>query len=93
MSGNRSRRHPPELPEHAVRMVPESVSNTSRSGRRCPGAQSLGVRTAETVRQWVRQGQVDNGARLGTTSEEPAQRKLRRENAELKRANVILKAS
>lgn len=57
-------------------------------------AQLLGVSTAETVRKWVRQGQVDAGARPGTTSEASAElRRLKRENAELKRANSILKAA
>ena len=57
-------------------------------------AQLLGVRTPETVRQWVRQAQVDAGDRAGVSTEESAEvRRLRRENAELKRANAILKAA
>ena len=57
-------------------------------------AAKLGIGTAETLRKWVRQGQVDAGARPGVTSEESAElRRLRRENAELKRANEILKAA
>ena len=52
------------------------------------------ISTAETVRKWVRQAEVDTGARVGTSSEESARlRRLRRENAELKRANAILKAA
>jgi transposase len=57
-------------------------------------AQLLGVKTPETVRQWVRQAQVDAGDRAGVSTEESAEvRRLRRENAELKRANAILKAA
>jgi transposase len=57
-------------------------------------ARLLGVGTAETVRKWVRQAQVDSGARPGVTSEESAElKKLRRENAELRRANAILKTA
>jgi transposase len=57
-------------------------------------ARLLGVGCAETVRKWVRQGQVDGGARPGITTEESAElKRLRRENAELRRANAILKTA
>ena len=57
-------------------------------------AQLLGIGTAETVRRWVRQAQVDDGSRPGVTTEESAEvRRLKRENAEFKRANAILKAA
>ncbi|WP_109750552.1 IS3 family transposase [Mycolicibacterium fallax] len=57
-------------------------------------ADLLGVGTAETVRKWVRQAEIDAGQRAGqTTGESEVLRKLRRENAELKRANAILKAA
>jgi len=54
-------------------------------------SQLLGIGTPETVRKWVRRAEVDQGARPGTTSEESAEvRRLRREVAELRRANAIL---
>ena len=57
-------------------------------------ARLLGIGTPETVRKWVRQAEVDGGRRPGTTTEESAElKRLRRENAELKRANAILKAA
>ncbi|OCF84127.1 transposase [Nocardia brasiliensis] len=57
-------------------------------------AELLGVGTPETVRKWVRQAQIDTGARPGVTSDESDElRRLRRENAELKRANAILKSA
>jgi transposase len=57
-------------------------------------AQKLGVGTAETVRKWVRQAEIDAGRRPGTTSDESAEvKRLRRENVELRRANEILKAA
>jgi transposase len=50
--------------------------------------------SSETLRKWIRQSEVDGGQRPGTTSEESAElKRLRRENAELKRANEILKAA
>jgi transposase len=50
--------------------------------------------SAETVRKWVRRAEVDAGARPGLSSEEHAEiRRLWRENAELRRANEILKAA
>ena len=60
----------------------------------CAVAEKLGIGTAETLRKWVRQAEVDAGARPGVSSEESAEiRRLKRENAELRRANEILKAA
>ena len=54
----------------------------------------LGVGTPETVRKWVRQAEIDDGARPRVTTEDSAEvKRLKRENAELKRANSILKAA
>ncbi len=48
--------------------------------------------TAETLRNWVRQAETDQGKRPGLTTAE-AQRitELERENRELRRANEILR--
>ena len=60
----------------------------------CAVAEKLGIGTAETLRKWVRQAEVDAGGRPGVTSEEHAEiKRLKRENAELRRANEILKAA
>jgi len=54
----------------------------------------LGIGSAETLRKWVRRAEIDGGQRPGVTSEESAQLKaLKKENAELRRANEILKAA
>ena len=48
----------------------------------------------ETLRKWVRQAEIDAGQRPGLTSEEHAEiKRLKRENAELRRANEILKSA
>ena len=87
--------YPPELRERGVRMVaevrPEYPSDWPAI---CAVAEKLGIGTAETLRKWVRQAEVDAGTRPGVTSEENAEiKRLKRENAELRRANEILKAA
>jgi len=48
----------------------------------------------DTVRTWVRRAAIDAGDRPGvTTVEHEEMKRLRRENAELKRANEILKTA
>jgi transposase len=60
----------------------------------CAVASRLGIGSAETLRKWVRQAEVDAGTRPGLTTEESAEiKRLKRENAELRRANEILKAA
>jgi transposase len=57
-------------------------------------AELLGIPTRETVRRWVRQAEIDQGTRVGITTDESQElKRLKRENAELRRANAILKAA
>ena len=94
MPGNTSKRYPAELKVRAVRMVAERPSDESEWAAMQRIAPLLGITVAETLRKWVRQAQVDAGARDGTTSAESEElRRLRRENADLKRANGILRAA
>lgn len=95
MSGSRSRRYPPELKQRAVRMVGEIRGEyESEWAAMVKVAELLGIGTAETVRKWCRQAEVEAGTRPGSSSEESAEiKRLKRENAELRRANAILKAA
>ena len=87
--------YPPELRERAVRMVAEVRADYESPWAAMNAvAEKLGIGTTETVRKWVRQAEIDGGVRPGTTTEESDElKRLRRENAELKRANDILKAA
>jgi transposase len=92
---SRSGAYPRELRERAVRMVAEiAPQHESEYAAITAVASKLGIGTPETLRKWVRQAQVDAGRRPGVSTDEAAEiKRLRRENAELRRANVILKAA
>ncbi len=93
--GRHVKPYPPELRERAVRMVHESTpAHPSQWAAIKAVADKLGIGTAETLRLWVRQSEIDEGQRPGVTSDEAAElARLKRENAELRRANEILKAA
>ena len=89
------KQYPRELRERAVRLVIEHRGEyaTEYAAMRSIAAK-LGIATPETLRQWIGKTQVDAGERPGVTSEESAEiRRLKREVAELRRANEILKAA
>ena len=87
-------RYPPELRERAVRMVFETIEQSGeRNGAVTRVARNLGIGT-ESLRQWVRQAEVDKGARAGLTTEERRRIvELEKENRELRRSNEILKSA
>jgi transposase len=91
----RPSKYPPELRERAVRMVAEvrpEYDSQWAAIRAVSG--KLGIGSAETLRTWVRRAEVDSGHRSGVTSDAAAElARLKRENAELRRANEILKAA
>ena len=88
----RSSRFSPEVRERAVRMVWEhQAQHTSQWAAITSVAEKMGC-AAETLRHWVRQGERDAGRRPGLTTEERARlTQLEGENAELRRANEILR--
>lgn len=85
----------PEIRERAVRMVAESKAGYGSEFEAIRSvASKLGIGSAETLRKWVRRSQIDAGQRPGTTTEESEQLKaLKKEVAELRRANEILKSA
>src|SRR5215472_14045692 len=88
------RRYPPELRERAVRMVREAVvENGERFGVVTRVARQLGI-GPESLRNWVKQAEIDDGKRPGVTSEERRRiTELEKENRQLRRANEILKSA
>jgi len=89
--GPSSRRYTAAQKEQAVRLVGQLAAETGKdAGAISRVAHQLGF-GAESVRQWVRQADIDEGRRPGVTSSEAARiRELERENRELRRANEIL---
>ena len=84
-----------ELRDRAVRMVAEVRPDYPSQWAAITAVSSkLGIGTPETLRTWIRRREVDSGTRAGVTSEQAADvARLKRENAELRRANEILKAA
>ena len=89
---SRSSRYSPEFRERAVRMLlDQQDQHPSQWAAMNSVAGKVGC-TAETLRKWVRQSEVDQGKRDGLSSSEREQLKeLKRENRELKQANEILR--
>jgi transposase len=80
------RKYSEELRERAVRLALESGRPIRHVAR------DLGIHH-ESLRVWVRQAEADSGRRRDLLSSEEREelKRLRKEVAELRRANVILK--
>src|SRR3954447_6939446 len=87
-------RYPAEVRERAVRMVFEHEREYESQWAAITSiATKLGM-TNETLRKWVRQAEIDGGARPGVRSAEAERvKELERENRGLRRANEILTAA
>ena len=89
------RKYDDETRARAVRMYRDRIADRGESmieARRQVGA-LLDINPS-TLRSWVERDEVDRGDRDGVTSAEAAEiRRLRKENAELRRANEILKTA
>jgi transposase len=89
---NKKTKYSPEIRERAVRMVFEQQKEHGSQWSAIGSiAGKIGC-TRESLRNWVRRAEIDQGIRGGLTSTDRERLKeLERENRELKRANEILR--
>ena len=89
---SRPSRYSPEFRERAVGMLLEHQSEYPSQWAAMNAIASKVGCTAETLRKWVRQSEIDQGKREGlSSSERDRLKQLERENRELKQANEILR--
>lgn len=88
------RKYPDELRERAVRLVLDVKGDAGSVSAACTRVgEQLGINT-DTLRGWVKQAEIDSGARPGVSTADSARmRALEKENAELRRANAILRTA
>ena len=88
----KSVKFPDEVRERAVRLVRESeASHASRWAALVSVSGKIGC-TAETLRRWVREAEIDAGVHPGVTTDMATRvKELEREVRELRQANEILK--
>ena len=88
------RKYPEELRERAIRLAVDLRRDpATKAGALARVAEQLGI-NPETLRNWVKQAEVDAGRRAGTTTAEAARiAELERENRELRRSNEILRTA
>ena len=88
------RKFPDELRERAVRLVADVLDDAGSVTAACTRVgEQLGI-NRDTLRGWVKQAAIDAGTRPGVSTADAARIKaLERENAELRRANAILRTA
>jgi transposase-like protein len=91
---NKSNKFSPEVKERAVRLVQEHRGEYPSLWAAVESiAPKIGC-VPQTLLEWVKRAEVNNGERSGTTTAEAQRMKdLERENKELRRANDILRTA
>ena len=75
----------------AVRQLRKELGTDHGTIKRVADQLGIGV---ESLRSWVKQAEIDDGVKLGVTSEEAAKiKELEQELKELRRANAILRSA
>ncbi|HHX46161.1 MAG TPA: IS3 family transposase [Brevibacterium sp.] len=89
-----NRKYSPEMRERALRMLAETrPSHPTMMSAVRHVAGLLGM-SPETLRLWQRRYEIDAGVKPGLTTDAAAEiKRLQKENAELRKANEILKAA
>ena len=89
------RQYPQEVKDQAIDLFYEALPQyKTKIATAKHVAHLLGIGCQETIQAWVKQADVDAGNTHGVSTQENEEiRRLKRENAELKRANGILKAA
>jgi transposase len=92
--GDMPKKYDPEFKARAVRLVRDHMDDYgSVTAASVAVGTQLGV-ARETLRRWVAQAEVDDGARAGVTTVEAEEiRQLKAENKRLTEANAILRAA
>lgn len=90
-------KYPKAFKDRAVRMVLDRLEADEDGLTRYQAIKELAPKlnvSIEGLRRWVDQAEIDSGRRPGTSSDAQAEiRRLKRENAELRRANEILRTA
>jgi transposase len=91
------KKYPVELRDRSVRLVEDLLADPdlqlSVTGACSRVSEQLGI-NRDTLRGWVKQAQIDAGAKPGLSTDQHRRLKeLEAENRELRRANAILKTA
>lgn len=91
------RKYPDGLRDRAIRLVQDLLADPEVEVSITGACQRVGAQlgiNVDTLRGWVKQAQIDAGAKPGLRSDERRRIvELERENRELRRANAILKTA